>query len=74
MNTILRTSVNNDGSTFKQNNKKVSAPISAGRLFSRKHDNKKRQDLEKLRKQKRYSRPANMAVYGEKDDLFEEMS
>ena len=66
---------NIDGSTFKQNNKKISAPILARRLFSRKNMiTKKRQDLEKLRKQKRYSRPANMAVYGEKDDIFKEMS
>ena len=66
---------NNDGSTFKQNNSKISAPILARRLYSRKNMiTKKRQDLEKLRKQKRYSRPANMAVYGEKDDIFEEMS
>ena len=63
------------GRSLSKITRKVSAPIVARRLLSRKNMiTKKLQELEKLRKQKRYSRPANMAVYGEKDDLFEKMS
>ena len=61
--------------THKQNNLKVSKPMEARRLRSRRNIiNKNNYDLQQLRKQKRFSRPDNMAVYGDKIDFFKKMS